>query len=115
MSSKIASILELSPDRRNSLQSLTEWLSESPLFEAAKEWSGTLKVVGKLLEKATKEHSPQALGWLACTLAYRKAAEDAIRRFGRPTARIPYAKEEVGRRIRGLNLEDASIMQDLGL
>jgi hypothetical protein len=136
MSSKLASILGLSSDEEqtvdkplSSVSSLSEWLSETveatkdtPLFqflgstgEAAKEWSGTLKAVGKLIEKLTKEASPQVLGWLACTIAYRRASEEAIRAYGRPATRIPYSGQVVSERLRNLRLDDPSIMEGFSL
>jgi hypothetical protein len=136
MSSKIANILSLTADEAEELEkpagkikTLAGWLSESveaakdtPLFkllgdagEVAKEWSGTVKAVGKLIEKLTKETSPEVLGWLACTIAYRKAAEGAVSAYGRPATRIPYSGEIFSERLKGLRLEDPSLMQVFSL
>src|SRR5258708_241353 len=112
MPAKLVRILGLNSAESEALEksagklvSLSEWFTEAveagkdtPIFEwlgsigdAAKEWSSTAKAVGKLIEHFTKERSPLALGWLACTIAYKKAATDAIQEFGRPAARIPFS------------------------
>ena len=136
MSSKIASILALTPAEDEAtekslsvLRSLSEWFSETveaikdtPLLkvlgstgEAAKEWSGTVKAAGKLIEKLTKETSPQTLGWLACTISYQRAAEEAVRKYGKPASRIPFSGEVVSERLKGLRLDDPSIMDGFSL
>lgn len=136
MSTKIASILTLSPTEDQSVQeslgflrTLTEWVSETveaikdtPLLkllgtagDAAKEWSGTVKAAGKIIEKLSKETSPQTLGWLACTIAYRRAASDAITALGRPASRIPYSGEVVAERLKALRLEEPTIMEGFSL
>ena len=136
MSTKLASILELNSVESEALEkpaanltSLSEWFTETieavketPIFEhlgsfgeAAKEWSSTVKAIGKLIEKFTKERSPLTLGWLACTIAYRRAATEAIRQFGRPAARIPFSGQVASDRLKNLRLEDPSIMERFSL
>ncbi len=136
MSTKLASILELNESESEALEkpaarlaSLTEWFTETveagkdtPIFEflgsvgeAAKEWSSTVKAVAKLIENFTKERSPLAIAWLACTIAYRKASTDAIRQFGPPAAKIPFSATVVLDRLKNLRLEDPSIMEKFSL
>jgi hypothetical protein len=130
MASRVGSILGLSAPEQESLEkplqevkTVSEWMSEAleatkPVAEVLKdaaEWSGTLKAAAKLIERATKENSPQALGWLACTLAYRKAAGDAVRLFGRPEMRVPFARETALEKVKKLRLEDPSIIEGFSI
>jgi len=135
MSSKIANILGLAPSEDQSVEqssskikSISDWFSDlveatkdTPLFdvlgsvgEAAKEWSGTVKAAGKLIEKLTKDTSPKVVGWLACTVAYKRASEEAIREYGRPASRIPYSAQVIAERLKN-RLEDPDIMAGFSL
>jgi NACHT domain/Pentapeptide repeats (8 copies) len=136
MPSKIGDILGLTvaeqqkiDDSSIKLTTLIEWLTgtveaakDTPLWktlgglgESAKEWSGVVKAVSKFIEKLTKDTAPQTLGWLACTLAYRRASEEAIWVFGKPASRIPYSGQVVSERLANLRLEDPAIMKDFSL
>ncbi len=136
MASKIASLLGLSSEDEEvvehtagKLKSLTEWLSETveslkdtpviSLFgqagDLAKEWSGTAKVLSKLLEKVTTEHSPETIGWVACTLAYQHVAETALRQSGPPKSHVPFSGEIWREQVKRLRLEDPSIMRGFSL
>jgi NACHT domain/Pentapeptide repeats (8 copies) len=136
MSSKIGSILGLSVTEQQQaeassgkIKTLMEWFTgtveaakDTPLWkilgglgESAKEWSGTVKAASKFIEKLTKDSTPETLGWLACTLAYRRAAEEAIWGFGKPASRIPYSGQVVSDRLAKLRLEDPAIMKDFSL
>jgi len=136
MPSKIGNILGLSVTEQQQVEAssgkiktLMEWFTgtveaakDTPVWkilggmgEAAKEWSGTVKAASKFIEKLTTDSSPQTLGWLACTLAYRRAAEEAIWVFGKPASRIPYSGQVVAERLAKLRLEDPTIMRDFSL
>ena len=136
MPSKIASLLGLSLEQQSALddtpeklKSLGEWfvetvdaLKEAPLLkvlrpaaDVAKEWSGTVKVVAHVIEKWAKEHSPEVLGWLACTLVYRHVAEEVIRQFGPPKSHVLYSGDVVRQRLKKLRLDDPSIMTGFSL
>jgi uncharacterized protein YjbI with pentapeptide repeats len=136
MSSKIGSILGLSVTEQQQvaassgkIKTLMEWFTgtveaakDTPLWkilgglgESAKEWSGTVKAASKFIEKLTKDSTPETLGWLACTLAYRRAAEEAIWVFGKPASRIPYSGQVVSERLAKLRLEDPAMMKDFSL
>ncbi|HEY4356518.1 MAG TPA: pentapeptide repeat-containing protein [Acidobacteriaceae bacterium] len=128
---KLAEILGLSAsedaslgEELKSVKTVTEWISEvaeaakdSKIFETlvegadvAKELSGITRALAKALEKLTKETSPLALGWLACTIAYRKSSSDAFREIGRPQSRIPFIDYSLKEKINKFRLEDPSIM-----
>jgi hypothetical protein len=136
MASRLTSLLELTSEQAGvaeqssgKLKSLAEWFLESsealkdtPLAsllgtatDAAREWSGTIRVLSKLLGEATKERSAQTLGWLACTLAYREAAEESVRQFGAPSSHFPFSGQLIGPRLAKLRLEDPSIMTGFSL
>ncbi len=48
------------------------------VVDAAAESAPPIKFAVTLLEQFTREHDPQALGHLACTLAYERAVEQAV-------------------------------------
>jgi hypothetical protein len=45
-----------------------------------------VKFLVELFARLTKEHDPEALGFLACTLAYERSVEEAIKSLGSPEA-----------------------------
>jgi hypothetical protein len=136
MPSRIATVFGLDTNEQKDIEqlsrpikSLFEWFTEitdalkdtsllkflGAAGEAAKEWSGAVKAASKLLERLTKEQSPMSLGWLACTLAYQRAATEAIIGYGRPASRIPFSQEVVSDRLKHLQLEDPYIMRDFSM
>jgi hypothetical protein len=64
-----------------------------------------LKFAVKLLEKLTKEEDPVALGELACTLAYERAAEQAIIAAGSPRGSRP-AAADVKRNLKEVDISE---------
>src|SRR5579875_2077583 len=56
---------------------LPKWLTAAS--ETLGIWAAPVKLAVKLFEKATKPHSPEDLGFLACTLAWQAAAAQALR------------------------------------
>lgn len=136
MSSKLGTILCLNVEEQEELEkaggklkSLADWLAETveatkdmqlykmlgDVAEAAKEWSGAVKAIGKLIDKLTKERSPEVLGWLACNIAYRQAIAKSVALYGPPSSHLPFSKQVVAAEIRGLRLEDPSIIRGFSL
>lgn len=61
------------------------------------------KVLLKLADEITKEKAPEALGLIACSLAYQRSAALALAQQGEPQSRVPFerslesAKKDVGK------------------
>ncbi|MFL6353407.1 MAG: hypothetical protein ACJ74Z_16365 [Bryobacteraceae bacterium] len=136
MASKIARILTLTSEEEaaverttGKLQTLAEWASASieavkdtPVMrvlgetgEIAKEWSGTAKLLSTIIERITTDKSPETLGWIACTMAYREAATAAIRQLGVPKSHLPFSGEIWRDQLKRLRLEDPSVMRGFSL
>ena len=77
----------------------------------AVEWSGTAKALAKIVETITRSTPPPCSGWLACTLAYREAAETEIRVSPRPESRLPFSADLVRDHLAKFKLEDPNIMK----
>lgn len=137
MPSRIGDILGLSDEENlrveesgEKLVSLAEWfgdiaeaLEKNPALkllesvgEAAGGWSKILVQLAKVAKKQLKEKSPQVLGWVACTLAYRQAAQDAIRMdAARPASRVPFSADVVREGIAKYEPDDPSILEGFSL
>jgi hypothetical protein len=137
MASKIGSILGLADtedvsigESGEKLITLTEWFGEiadalekNPTLELlgavgedAVNWSKTLQVISKLAKKVITERSPQVLGWVACTLAYREAALEVVRVDApRPQSRLPFSAQIVHRELAKLRLDDPRIVAGFSL
>jgi len=136
MATRIADILSLSPSEEElfardagKVKSLAEFFNESVdalkdsptsdllghVVKIASEWSGTVKAFTKVVDYAITEHSSLVLGWLACTLAYRQAAEKAIQLQSRPASRLLFSADIIKSSITKLNLEHPSIMEGFTL
>jgi hypothetical protein len=137
MASKIGSILGLTDSEDVSigetgekLITLTEWFGEiadalekNPALELlgavgkdALNWSKTLQVISKLAKKVITEKSPQVLGWVATTFAYREAAMEVIQVDApRPRSRLPFSAQIVRQELAKLRLDDPSIIAGFSL
>lgn len=79
-------------------------------------WAAPLNFAAKLFEKATKPHSPEELGYIACTLAFQSAAAEAIRLSGPPRG-VPDlgSRAQILRQIRKLDPPQAGLMRAFSL
>jgi len=137
MASKITTILGLN-DAQNAeieesgekLVSVVEWLGEigealekNPALkllgvvgEAAVNWSKTLQLLSKVAKGLITEKSPETLGWIACTLAFRETAQEVIHRDeARPESRLPFSADVVRGELTKLRLDDPSVMEGFSL
>jgi hypothetical protein len=78
---------------------------------AAGESIPLVKFLVKLAEKLPDKPSAKELGLLACTLAFQRAAEDALLELGPPQNRIPLvdASAEAKSRVSKLKVDDPDI------
>jgi uncharacterized protein YjbI with pentapeptide repeats len=70
----------------------TPWWVEATGSAAAQSFP-VIKFVASLFEKLTEEPDPQAVGLLACTLAYERAVEEGTKWTGTPTGASAAAAE----------------------
>jgi len=89
------------------LSDVIETAKDADYFEAVTKsapWAGStvdalgevlppVKFAAKLFEGLTKEHDPQALGHLACTLAYQRAIEQTVKAMEVPIVSVKEVKD----------------------
>jgi len=96
------------------LQTIREHLPEwaETTTEAVGTWAAPIKIIAKFVGKVAKEHDPEALGYKACTVAYKAAALEALRLVGQPQD-IPNltGREDVVKKIRKLEPPQAGLMR----
>ncbi len=88
-----------------------------PLAEAAGETIPLVKFAIKLLEKLPEKPSAKSLGLLACTLAFQRACEEALREIGQPANKVPMldAVAETKARAAQLKMSDPDILRGFSL